>query len=114
MSREHYERFLPSKDYKQPDKDEWIRNWEFVDSIDWSAFIPIDKEINVHNLIENLEDENLISVPAEQGGFILNWIDDEEFAEFINKKYDYKYRVVDKYNYYAFDSDVYILRKEDK
>ena len=114
MSLEHYEKFLPSKDYKSPDKEEWIRNWEFIDSIDWTAYIPIDKEINVHDFIDNLEDKNLINAPEEQGEFILNWIDDEEFAEFINKKYGYKYRIIDNYNYYWFDSDVYILREKEK
>lgn len=112
MALEHYKRFLPPENYKSPDKEEWIRNWEFIDSIDWTAYIPVNEEIKVYDFIQDLEGTDLIDVPEEQRGYILNWVDEEEFAEFINKKYGYKYRTVDKSTYYILDEGVYILRKE--
>jgi len=110
MAKEHYEKFLPSKNYKQPDQDEWIRNWEFIDSIDWPQYIPINKEVKVYDLIEDLE--NNIDIPKEQDDFILNWIGEDEFAEFIKNKYGYTYREEEKGNLYFYDADYYILRKE--
>ena len=116
MALEHYKKFLPIGEYKylkKGEKDEWVRNWEFIDSIDWTAYIPINKEIKVYNFIESLEESNVIDIPEEQGGCILNWISEEEFAEFINKKYGYKYQIIDKSNYYILDYDAYILREGD-
>ena len=110
MSKENYEKFLPSKNYKQPDKEQWIKNWEFIDSIDWPRYIPINEEITVYNLIKDLE-KNVI-IPEEQCGFILNWIGEDEFAMFIKNKYGYDYREEEKDNIFFYEADYYILRKE--
>ena len=77
---------------------------DFYNTIDFTKFIHINfGKIDVKDLMNCLEEYYNIShpnlLPVEFKGFFFNFVNENEFAEYLSKRYDYKVEteVIEKY-----------------
>lgn len=77
---------------------------DFYNTIDFTEFIHISfRKINVRDLMNCLEEYYDIShpnlLPVEFEGCFFNFVNEDEFAEYLSKRYGYKIvtEVIEKY-----------------
>ena len=69
-------------------------NNSFWDTIDFNKFIPDDRYIIIRDLMNSIEqyydEEHPDLLPREFDGFFFNFMNEEDFAHYLKKRYGYK------------------------